>query len=283
MCCRFTTASNVSLIHRVKPLIHRVSPALLGGVDLIPGVANLTSGMRINGIEEQPMFAYYANVASAGGWNPLIGGAAGNMTLQAGAAPTFNQRSPFAQLQDESVLFNAGGFFQTAAGVFGDVTTEDLVIEGVIKQTASTVYSVNKTLGAAAAGGYGIVHLMLLRFFASDGTTGVSVFSAATVGDQWLHLLIFLRRLGFGQYYIDGELSGAAGAISSHSGNSWTSVEKLTLGANTNGTLQYDRNVAYYAAWKRDAWLDTHLQDAVAAERFHALTGGTGTIQVLGV
>jgi hypothetical protein len=57
---------------------------------------------------------------------------------------------------------------------------------------------------------------------------------------------------------------------------SLTANYKLCIGGTNDGASTYgptDAAIAYCAMWKRNAWLDTHLQSTVAAERFARLVG----------
>ena len=111
-----------------------------------PSIANLPAALTINGITVMPTLRY--NVGDANGTNWAPWGYGETLTLQAGTAPTYNNGSPLLGSVDDSVKFNAGGYYQAGNNTFADITTEDFVVE-VITNVGfnSTIFSKSNEAG----------------------------------------------------------------------------------------------------------------------------------------
>jgi hypothetical protein len=87
------------------------------------GVDNLDPALTINGTTVTPTFRYKGGDANGTNWAPW--GYGETLTLQAGTAPSYNQGSPLLGTNDDSVLFNRGGYYLASNTTFADITTED--------------------------------------------------------------------------------------------------------------------------------------------------------------
>ncbi len=231
------------------------------------GVGNLNPNLTINGTTETPVFRYKGGDADGTDIDPWTYGEA--LDLQAGAVPTYNDGSPGLGPNDDSVKFNAGGFYRADNNTFADVTTDDMVFEAVFKAVTGVEYMFGKraATGYAALFSGGVLYLKI-----EDAGGNVSTPSAALTPGLWYHVMFFLDRSGSGQCYINGAANGAPAAINAVNGT-LTVADPFYLGAATGGGSLFNENVAYAAMWKGAAWLDTHLQAAVAAERFAKFNG----------
>jgi len=267
----------MGLIQRAQPTS---SLALFRNHPRIPinGVGRLPLPLTINSIEVKPEYVYCAGggMADATEWRPYK---YGNVLpiVNAGTDVTPNAGSPYLGELDDSVKFNAFDYYQYGSNAFGDVAEEDFVIEFIVKRTgigamqAALTHRIN-----AADEGYQIdfqVNGTIRGFIEDGGATNRSTYTAAITVGQWLHAMIFFRRSGFAQWYVDGVTSGAAVDISGV--GSITAAGPLTIGNNATGSAPYARNICWVAMWKQDDWLDTHLQATVARSRANLVQGVT--------
>jgi hypothetical protein len=229
------------------------------------GVDNLDPNLTINGITVAPMVRYKGGDAAITNWPSWDYG--DELVFTSGAqTPTYNFGSPLLGDNDDSVLFNSGSYFKAAASSTGDITTEDFVVEFVIWPTTATAYVVDKDSGAVVAYRFRTATSLLYANIPSAPNI-----LAAVVDRAWNHVIFFFDRSGFAVSYVNGVAQGAVD-ISSATGSLSTS-NRLTVGANcTTGALPCTTALAYFAMWKHEGWMDTHLQAAVAQERFANLT-----------
>lgn len=246
------------------------------------GVDNLDPNMTINGVTETPVFRYKGG--DADGTDFDYWGYGETLTIQSGTAPSYNQGSPLLGTNDDSVKFNAGGYYIASGTSFADITTEDIVIEAVIKISAAGSKGVfSKRDNTSPYSGYTLyVHSNYhIQLVLDDGDSLLAADNGNEIPpNTWNHILVFADRSGSLQWYVNGDSSGSAISMAVID-ESLTSPEELVVGAAREGLLPYDNNVAYIAMWKRNDWLDTHLQSSIAKERFEKLTGfyskGRGT------
>lgn len=247
------------------------------------GVDNLDPNLTINSTTETPVFRYKGGDAIYEQFSKWDYGS--NIYLASSAL--LNQGSPGLGENDDSVIPN--GNWAALSSLYADVTTEDLVFEFVLKWTttngAGLLGKMDRTYHASGGegggpyytyNGYGILESSDTAscLVCAGGLWDDAVVSSAALTDGcWYHMLLFLDRSGSGQWYVNGVASGSAVDISSESGT-LTNGEEIKVGTLSYlATAYYDSNLAYLAMWKRDAWLDTHLQATVAAERFAKFCG----------
>lgn len=230
------------------------------------GINELSENLFINNILVSPTFRYEGINATTSNWTATVG----NNLIGQGSGGTVDKETPFIS-SDESVNGDGTRYWQEAGTSFGDVTTEDIVVEVIFKESGST----NATLaGKYHTAGWllytsGISGRKDFRVLNSSGGTNIVVSGLET--DVWYHIIYFLDRSGSGVAYVNGVQQTAAD-ISSRS-DSITVTRALELNSYNLGTGIGNNNIAYLAMWQKDAWLDTHLQSDIARERFYKACG----------
>lgn len=233
----------------------------------INGVGRLPAVLTINGITEYPVLRYTAGggMVDAAAWNPWGYGEA-LPVVAAGVAPTLRAGSPGLGALDDSVLFNASDYFQAAGNAFADITTEDFVVEVVFKVNGNGFQTIASSKAAGNTPGYNVYLDNAWKLSCAINSTGpIVVATNALNNSTWYYAICFLDRSGGGVWYLNGLLQ-SANAISTQAG-SLSTATNFTIGANSDGSNLSANNIAYLAMYKRDAWLDTHLQDTIAEQR----------------
>jgi hypothetical protein len=260
------------LHHFLQQQIDRMNPTfVLFDKDTKNGVLNLDPTLTINSISVTPTLLYYGGDANGTNWAPRTYGE--TLTLQAGTAPSYNQGSPLVGPYDDSVKFNNGGYYLGSAG-FSDITTEDFVIELVFKAPPTGLQTITGTYTSSPNQGYQLVSGLsagITEIYCKDAAATIKrVGSGSLAEGAWYHLIWFMDRSGSGVCYING-VAGSATDISAL-GSISSTTKTFTIGRRTDA-LPYNSAIGYLAMWKRDAWLDTHLQPTIALERFNKLIG----------
>jgi hypothetical protein len=238
----------------------------------VNGVINLDPILTINGVSVAPTLRYKGGDAGATNWPAW--GYGETLDIVAGTAPTYNAGSPLLGANDDSVQFNKGGYYQAGNNTFGDITTEDFVVELVFRANFITNVRYCHKRDSSNYGYELFTDSGQPAFFSfligdSGGYSAGNFFQTLTPG-CWYHLIAFFDRSGSAIGYLNGA-AGAATAISTRSGSISTNVP-FKLGSN-GASAHMDGCIAYYSQWKRDAWLDSHLQPTIALERFNRLIG----------
>lgn len=247
-----------------------------GDAQYPPSVDRLDPNLCINSICNTPTLRYKGGDASAAGWAAWTYGS--NLTfVNSGTDATYNAGSPLLAFNDDALRFNAGDYFHFTDNSYGDVTTEDMVVEMVYRSTASVTRAFGKFNGADgwlfAPNLTGNTPRLLLADIDADA---VSVETAAVATGSWNHILYFVDRSGSAQGYLNGAASGAAVAVTTI--GSMTVAAAFALGAQDGGAVPDDGQLAYFAMWKGNNWLDSHLQPTLAAARFNALQAMTARV-----
>jgi len=240
------------------------------------GIVNLNPNLTINGVTQTPFFRYKGGDASAAGFPPW--GYGETLDLQAGTVPTFNDGAPGLGVDDDSVKFNAGGYYKHATGG-GDIGTEDFVIELVFKAT----FEASKCIIGTLASGIGwLVYTTAagaLTCHIQDVSGSVYVRDPGLSDDTWYHVLFGVNRnensTDGAQIYTNGVLSGS-GNFSTRQGT--LTGSPLAIGAYLSGAYPINANIAYAAAWKKFNWLQAGAAGqaeiaAIVAERFAPFSG----------
>lgn len=240
--------------------------------DLYPrtsGVALLPAALTINGVTETPDGRYKGGDATQAIWSAW-GYGVELAIVNRSTDPAINDGSPLLGDEDDSVRLTNGDHY---VGDVGDLATEDAVIELFFRMGSSGI------LLARRQGGTGNGWLVYrsgssLAFWINDGSGATQVNTAAgqVVTGAWYHAILFANRDGFAQWYVNGVASGAAVDISSNSGTT-TTTDNLSIGAYVTGLTATNASIALASIYKRDGWLDTHLQADVAADRFEKVSG----------
>lgn len=242
-----------------------VSPTFMLGQSAL---ANLPESLTINSVTKTPTLKYIAANASGTTWTASIGGTGAAMTVSgSGAAPTLNDGAPTFGSGDTSVKINNAKAYLSASSV-GDVTTEDIVVEAVLRCVTPASGQYWFAHRATGNGWYGYCTATTYAFGISDGTAKVTTFPV--VDSHWVHLIVFVRRAGSSLIYCNGS---AGTPINVSAVGSITNAEVASIGANASLTTSFRGNIAYLAMWKGASWLDTHLQASVAVDRFQRLCG----------
>lgn len=238
------------------------------------GVGLLDPELEINSVTEEPQFRYNGKIATASVWPSwsygeqlAIGGS--------GSDPTPGQFSPLLGASDGAVLFNGAKYFAAATSGFADVTTEDIVIELVFRMpSTSGLRMLEKRKSAADYNGWTVFNNAgFLTLYLDSGASQIGFATGALTAGCWYHAMAFADRSGSGAWYVNGLASGTPVSLASVTG-SLTNSEYMWVGAaSAFGPAAWTDPIAYIAMWMKSAWLDTHLQAAVAAERFYKMCG----------
>jgi hypothetical protein len=230
------------------------------------GVANLSSDVTINSQTVSPTFRYIGDGASLTEWVADVG----DDLPVAGTSndPTFLWGYGTGA-KDIAVKGNIGKYYEALGSSFGNVGTNDFVLEFVVYRPAANGTRV--ALGKRdASGGYD------LRFDATGvrttliGTGGsANIYAPSITEETYVHIIGLFDNSGSGILYANN-VKGTAVSISAL-GNLDSTVALSMLAR--NGLEFFNGTVQYAAMWQKASWLDSHLQDAFAAERFHRFCG----------
>lgn len=274
---------------------HRViadDPEIFRGYDYndggpyLSGVHNLERDLTINGATVSPTLWYKGEDGNvgAGTWASECGGADGILSeAGAGASPSYAQDTPLLGT-DEGVRYNAGIRMEAPGNAFANVTTEDMVIECVFRQNSvNGCIAAKRTVVGVRGWLIGVDTTGIVRVYIWDATGSVTITAGTVTLAAWYHVLFFLDRSGSGIGYLNA-IAGSAAVISARAGSLTTAAVPFTVsGYNDSAAGKGDVHIAQLAMWQRDAWLDTHLQATLAAQRFRALTGGRPQVSNVGV
>jgi hypothetical protein len=228
--------------------------------------------LSIQGTAVTPSVVYIGGDAAAGGWI-AHGGYGTTLSLAgAGASPTYDRATPFWGSNDLACKFAGAKYFQAGTATTGDLTTEDFVIEVVLRSSNAAQYFLSKLQFAPSAQGYELYR------GSSGGVFGLNLYvagvgvvcSTSAVDDfTWCRLFFACNRdenSTNGTYYAvnlsQGGLVNPINAV-----NSATSTAALVIGARSS----------YAAVWMQADWFDgvTDQADWAAADKErHALLHG---------
>jgi hypothetical protein len=245
------------------------------------GVDNLNPELTIGGVTETPMFRYKGGDASATGWPKWTYGEDLNF-VSAGTNPTYNAGSPCLGSNDDSVKFNAGDYFEGDNTTFGNIGTDDIVIEIVAQINGSSLNYLGAKRVSYNQEGWGLFsNSSLLHLAIEDTSSSVKVLSSTSSFSmpQWVHVLVFIDRnensTNGGKLFINGVLEDSENfsTLGTTDGSS-----AMTFGASDGGTYRGKHNVAYAAMWKKSDWMQGGATnatewDAIAEERFAKVSG----------
>lgn len=243
-------------------VVGAVSPA--PELDVYPGynqgVAALPKLLTINEITKVPTFIYKLGDCDGTDCDPW--GAYGDTCTAAGSGGAYNTGSPFMSSADDSVNPQGSRYWVCGTSI-GNPGTDDFVIEFVaaLDGTSGRLFAKFATtsdrIELDVAGG---TQFQLIVNSISAAA------AAAGIPGAIYHGLIFYDASNKAKMYLQGQATGGEADVSSV--GSISNAAALTLAARTGGSLIYDDRLMYLAMWQGADWLDTHLQAAVAAERF---------------
>lgn len=228
------------------------------------GYAALPHDITINSVTKSPTYRYEAHNADATQWAATVGtdvpihGATGDL-------PVIDEYAP--GLTDSRVGFQISGKkYHLAGSTYGDVGTDDMVFEMVLKMPLVTQYMFAKT-NVNSTNQYGV---LCLNGTAIYWTYGGEIIGISVVPGQWIHLIAFVDKSGSMVIYRNA-VQGAVFDVSllTGSGDGGT----FTIGSQTAALTPQDGSLAYFSMWQGAGWLDTHLQEDVAKERFYRACG----------
>lgn len=226
--------------------------------------------LGINGAEVTPEFFMHADDINTGDdtWADRISGASftkspsGNEVAY-GTYPLYGQ---------SSAVYNSGKWHESPNTTLGEVTTEDIVFEALIRSADSIdigdFISKRKTSPYNGWSCYqladGGVEMRL-----DEGVDFDVVTSPQLAAGLWGHLIFFGNRDGSGIWYLNG-VAGTAVDISSVA-LTLASAHVLQIGRGQSG--QWGGSVQSACLWLPSD-ISTHLQPAIAQSRFIAACGG---------
>jgi hypothetical protein len=243
------------------------------------GVDFLDPNLTLNAQTVTPSFRYKGGDADA---TEFAAWGYGNdlPRVNVGVQPTYNDGSPYLSDNDDSVRFNASDYYKDPGSSFGDITTEDFVIELIFsivnlgvseflfsKLSLTAGWLVNKQADNS------------LRMFIDTGPINVSLASGSLPVGVY-HAICFVNRgddsVNSSRWYVNGFASGG-GNLSTASASLSVS-NSFSLGARDDNTSPNNNCIAYSAMWKQEAWMQdgaagTSEMDAIALERFNKLSG----------
>lgn len=259
----------------------RQAPSLIGSMG-VSGVSQLPRSLTINGTTVQATVVYDGRdlAGSAGSltWPEHYGVAGGTLTEAGGGALTRSNAGPFT----DGTTGGDGdgtGYMKVAGTTLGEIGTKDTVLELILNGTGSSLNLAAKRLSGSGDG-------WQIRLNPSGNLVAYHVQGGSSPGAQSdappagvFHAICFSDRSGSAQWYLNGAASGGAVDISG-SANAITNAGYLSVFATDSGGQPYPGYIWHFAMWCADAWLDTHLQAAVAAERCARAFGLMGHARV---
>lgn len=235
------------------------------------GIANLSPYLTINGSTVSPTFLYYGNDATASTF-PAQWGEALPIT-GTGAAPSLNQPAYGNGDNDSMVVGSADMNYTSLSSSYADSATDDIVLElvGFWDGTADFKTIIAKKSSSSAGYGIQFTPTGAISLIASDGTNNAISTSTDTIqAGTFFHYIGFIDKSGSICGYLNSAQTPAAsaGAV-----GSMTTTSGLSLFAFTGSSNRSQSGIVSVSMWQQSAWLDTHLQAAVAAERFQKWSG----------
>lgn len=237
-------------------------------------IANLTTSLCINGTCYEPTVDCQGKDAGASSW-ACTGGTLG--LVSSGTDPSIGQDTPLLSTTDKAVVLNNGKVYEASSNGVGDVGTDDVVVELLIKRVAGLTsdYVISKGDGATGYRIYTSSGSIVMAI--DDGPDFLTNSQSGSLPDQaWAHVMIFLNRdqaaADGWRIYINGVVSGS-GANPSTAAGSMSNADMFVVGALYDLSAKSNAGVALFRLWEGAAWLDTGAQAAVALERFSRLSG----------
>jgi hypothetical protein len=215
-------------------------------------IANLPAALTINGITVLPTFRYKGGDAGAATWAPW--GYGETLTLQAGTAPTLNNGSPLLGSVDDSVKFNAGGYYKAGNNTFSNRTTQDVVLEYVGNLGDSNGHIVGKRVNGGT--GWSLQASSSNVIYLEYTPAPLVVLTASPAISGYCHIMVFVNvsenSTNGGNMFING--------VSAATGNfvTITSLSNLTtpfcLGGSSDGSLLTNNQHLSAAIWLQSDW-----------------------------
>lgn len=248
------------------------------------GVDNLPAAITLNSTTKTPIGRYNGLDADGVDW-PHWGYGEVLDYVADGAAPTYNTGSPCLGVNDDSVKFNAGSFYRADNNSFGDVGTDDILIEIIFRYALDGLVWVDKQVGVSDNGWriFDYATSDKMRFVGKDAlANSKTCYTAPLIGNTWYHGILAINRneavaAESAQWYINGVASGN-GASFSAVGDLDSDIA-LAIGAQSGGSLNcYGGTIAYFAIYRHAGWLQDGAAGqaevaVLAAQRFAEVAG----------
>ncbi len=255
------------------------------------GPNNLPSSLTVNGTQCTLAIDYDARDISGTSWPARVGDSL--TEAGAGSSPT-SGRAPFSEASARSAEYAVAGgkYHEAAASSTGDVTTEDLVWEVIVKvgTSAATAYGVMSHFDAATAGWQVATDNSPASFTLFWKTSAAALRSAKATPTYdpaaWYHVMWSKDNSeSTVSQCVTINVNGQASSLSVNPGSCdagvslAASVPKLTIGAASGGTSKLTGGgVVVARMWKCAAALpggasNATVMNAIAAERFARVTG----------
>lgn len=244
-----------------------------------PSIGNLSAALTINGITVYPTLRYKGGDATSTIWTPW--GYGETLTLQAGTAPTYNNGSPLLGSVDDSVKFNgvADGYYVAKNNSFGDITTEDFVVELVVKPEISQFILGKGDFGVDDDGWQVYVTTNAVRLvFQPTGGSGQTILTPTISNQTWLHILYFINRDENSTNGANAYCNAIAGNGVNCSGGAASITINEPFNIGDGFYIPTQSSVSYAAMWKQSDWHQAGAAGpaewaVIAATRFAQLTG----------
>lgn len=235
------------------------------------GLSNLSADLTINGQTVSPSYQYFANdIVTASEWVPRIG----SETLSVagtGSDLTFNNGTPLLDSTVGAKTAYSGKYLQ-GAGSQAAIGTKDFVVELLLKPRTATAGIPTAALICGQGGGWSIRlgSGNTIQVYAYNGPSPYTTTptQSAVTAYAWYHIIIFFDRSGSMLMYLNGQ-AASAGSMAQVTGN----CENNYMFFSAVAPYYCDSTLAYWSQWEKQDWLDTHLQEDLAKQRFYALTG----------
>jgi hypothetical protein len=155
---------------------------------------------------------------------------------------------------------------KTSAGL--DVGTDDFIVEVVysLPAAANGVIARSDNTNDGRWQVYSPAQYSALYFTDASATAKIVYATTVARDRQWHHVIYFIDRDGYGMAYANGS-AGSPSDVSAATDEIYGG--ELGVLASASGAGIFDQPVGYVAMWHAPAWLDTHLQADLAAQRYY--------------
>lgn len=237
------------------------------------GCAQLPAELCINNSCVTPLLRYHGRNATTTAWPAWDYGEA-LVKAEVGTDVTPNVDTPFLHTLETAVELNAADYFQASNAAFGEITTQDIVVEMVVGATdvtgndgyiAKKINTGDNTGWQVIQGGGGDLITMQL----DDGADAVSVNSSSLAAQSWNHVIGYFDRSGSGVWYTNA-VAGSAVSIAA-AASTLANAATFAVG-NSQGGIRLDSRIACLTVWLHSD-IGTHLQPANATERLQRVAG----------
>lgn len=232
------------------------------------GIGNLDDKMTLNGTTVEPTFIYRGTDANSSQWNAYWGQ---NMPISgSGADPIFNQPALGNGSNDVAVCGQAGKFYLSTDGSYGNVGTDDMAIRliGAWDGAASTTVVYDKLDSDGYQVRFDSSGNVILR--CESGATVVNITAGTVSKGEFFFATWYLDRSGSGVGYLNGS-QGTPASISAL--GDLDDVGAPSLLASQAGSANTQGCVVYIGLWHNASWMSTHLNAAQEHEAFFRWSG----------